>query len=166
MTITTDGIVIQASTAAGVFYGVCTLAQIIQQRGRLLPALHIVQETYGYVSHRAMRDVAELLEIAPSQVLDTATFYTHFWKHPKGKKVIVSCRSLSCELMGASEVNEAIARKLGVGEHGTSEDGAYSFVTEECLGACDHAPCLQAGASTIHAHSLCRNCFSGSRSPR
>ena len=108
----------------------------------LLPALHIVQNTYGYISHRAMRDIAELLEIAPSQVLDTVTFYTHFWTHPKGKKMIVACRSLSCELMGAREVNEAIAGKLGVGEHGTSSDGAYSFVTEECLGACEFGPCL------------------------
>lgn len=36
-----DGISISASTAAGVFYGVCTLAQIVQQYGRRLPALHI-----------------------------------------------------------------------------------------------------------------------------
>jgi NADH-quinone oxidoreductase subunit E len=100
------------------------------RRAVLLPALHIVQEKYGYDSHRAMRDIAELLEIAPSQVLDTISFYTHFWRHPKGEKVIVSCRSLSCELMGAREVNETIAAKLGFGEHGTREDGAYSFVTE------------------------------------
>jgi NADH-quinone oxidoreductase subunit E len=112
------------------------------RRAVLLPALHIVQDAYGYISHRAMRDIAELLEIPPSQVLDTLTFYTHFWQHPKGRKVIVSCRSLSCELMGAREVNEAIAGKLGVSEHGTSEDGAYSFMTEECLGACEFAPCL------------------------
>jgi NADH-quinone oxidoreductase subunit E len=112
------------------------------KRAALLPALHIVQETYGYISHRAMRDVADLLDIAPSAVLDTLSFYNHYWTHPRGKKVIVSCRSLACELMGAREVNETIAAKLGVGEHGTTEDGAYSFVTEECLGACEHAPCL------------------------
>lgn len=112
------------------------------KRAALLPALHVVQEAYGYISHRAMRDIAELLELAPAQVLDTTTFYTHFWRHPKGAKVIVACRSLSCELMGAQEVSEEIAAKLGVGEHGTSEDGAYSFMTEECLGACEFAPCL------------------------
>lgn len=112
------------------------------KRAALLPALHIVQDTYGYISHRAMRDIAELLEITPAQVLDTVSFYSHFWRHPKGRKVIVACRSLACELMGAREINEAIAGKLGVGEHGTSEDGQYSFVTEECLGACEHGPCL------------------------
>jgi len=102
----------------------------------------VVQDKYGYVSHRAMRDIAEVLEITPAQVLSTISFYTHYWQHPKGKKVIVGCRSLSCELMGAKQVNEAIAQKLGVGEHGTSTDGQYSFVTEECLGTCEYAPCL------------------------
>ena len=64
------------------------------RRAALLPALHIVQETYGHVSHRAMRDIAEVLEIPPSQVLDTITFYTHYWTKPRGKKTIVVCRSL------------------------------------------------------------------------
>jgi NADH-quinone oxidoreductase subunit E len=108
----------------------------------MLPALHVVQDKYGYISHRAMRDIAEVLEVTPAQVLSTISFYTHYWQHPKGKKLIVACRSLSCELMGAKEVNDAIAQKLGVGEHGTSTDGQYSFVTEECLGACEFAPCL------------------------
>ena len=112
------------------------------KRAALLPALHIVQDAYGYVSHRAMRDVAELLEIAPAQVLDTVSFYSHFWTHPKGKKLVVCCRSLSCELMGGREVQAALEERLGVGEHGTSADGEYTLVTEECLGACEHGPCL------------------------
>jgi NADH-quinone oxidoreductase subunit E len=115
------------------------------KRAVLLPALHVVQDAYGYISHRAMRDVAELLEIPPAQVLDTASFYSHFWTHPKGKKLIVCCRSLSCELTGGESVAEAITRQLGVGEHGTTADGKYTFVTEECLGACEHGPCLLIG---------------------
>lgn len=42
LTITPEQILIEAATPAGVFYGVCTLAQIVQQRGRALPALQIV----------------------------------------------------------------------------------------------------------------------------
>jgi hypothetical protein len=41
LTITADGIVVEAPTAAGVFYGICTLSQILQQQGRELPALQI-----------------------------------------------------------------------------------------------------------------------------
>lgn len=112
------------------------------KRAALLPALHIVQNTYGRIGHRVMRDVAELLEIAPSEVLDTVSFYTHFWTQPRGRKTIVVCRSLSCQLMGSDQLIEAIKERLGIGEHETTEDGEYSFVTEECLGACEHGACM------------------------
>ncbi|MFQ5429494.1 MAG: NAD(P)H-dependent oxidoreductase subunit E [Phycisphaerae bacterium] len=112
------------------------------KRAALLPALHIVQNTLGHVSHQAMVEVAGLLEIPPSAVLDTLSFYTHFWDHPKGRKVIVVCRSLSCQLMGGDAVLQAVKDELGIDEHGTTEDGACSLLTEECLAACDHGPCL------------------------
>ena len=112
------------------------------KRAALLPALHLTQETYGYISWQAMREIAELLEIKPADVLDTVTFYTHFWTHPKGRKVVTVCRSLSCELMGGREVLEAVKKHLGIDEHETTPDGEYSLVTEECLAGCDHAPCM------------------------
>lgn len=112
------------------------------KRAALLPALHVVQETLGHVSHKAMAEIADVLEIPPSSVLDTLSFYTHFWDHEKGSKVIVACRSLSCQLTGAEKVLDAIKSELGIDEHGTTKDGAYSLITEECLAACDHGPCL------------------------
>lgn len=112
------------------------------RRAALLPALHVVQDALGHVDLQAMKEIAELLELPPAAVLDTISFYTHFWTHKKGRKVVVLCRSLSCQLLGADRVKEAIQAKLGIGEHETTEDGEYSFVTEECLAACDYAPCL------------------------
>ena len=108
----------------------------------LLPALHIVQDALGHVPWQAMKEIAEVLEIPPSAVLDTLSFYTHFWTHPKGEKVVTVCRSISCEVMGGIEVLEAIKAELGIDEHETTPDGKYSLVTEECLAGCDHAPCL------------------------
>lgn len=112
------------------------------KRAVLLPALHVVQNAVGHVGYKAMAEIAELLEISPAAVLDTLSFYTHFWDHSKGAKVVVACRSLSCQLMGADSVLAAVREELGVDEHGTTDDGHYSLLTEECLAACDHAPCL------------------------
>jgi NADH-quinone oxidoreductase subunit E len=112
------------------------------KRAVLLPALHIVQDALGSVPPQAMVEVAELLEIHPSDVMDTASFYTQFWTHHKGAKLIMACRSLSCEVMGGNAVLEELKRQLGIDEHGTTPDGKYSLVTEECLAGCDHAPCL------------------------
>jgi len=112
------------------------------KRAALLPALHVAQSALGHVPYQAMVEIAELLEPHPSDVLDTLSFYTHFWTHPKGRKVVTVCRSLSCELLGSGEVLDEVRRQLGIDEHGTTPDGQYSLVTEECLAGCDHAPCL------------------------
>jgi len=112
------------------------------KRAAMLPALHIAQDALGYVSLQAMKDIAELLEVPPSAVMGAVTFYTHFWTHPKGEKVITVCRSLSCQLMGGDELLAALKEKLGIDEHGTTPDGKYSLMTEECLAQCDHAPCM------------------------
>lgn len=112
------------------------------KRAVLLPALHVVQNTLGHVPWQAMVEVADLLEIHPSDVIDTISFYTHFWTHPKGEKVVTVCRSVSCEVMGSVAVLDAVKKELGIDEHGTTPDGKYSLVTEECLAGCDHAPCL------------------------
>ena len=108
----------------------------------LLPALHIVQDALGHVPWQAMVEIADLLEIHPSDVIDTISFYTHFWTHPKGEKVVTACRSISCEVMGGAAVLEELKQQLGIDEHETTQDGKYSLVTEECLAGCDHAPCL------------------------
>jgi hypothetical protein len=44
--------------------------------------------------------------------------------------------------MGGAAVLEEAKKLLGIDEHGTTKDGKYSLVTEECLAGCDHAPCL------------------------
>ena len=112
------------------------------KQAAMLPALHIAQDALGYCSLRAMREIAEILEVPPSAVMDVATFYTHFWTHPRGEKVITVCRSLSCELLGGKTLLEALKQKLGIDEHETTPDGKYSLVTEECLATCDHGPCM------------------------
>lgn len=112
------------------------------KRAALLPALQVVQDALGHVSLSAMVEIAELLEIPPSAVFDTIGFYTHFWTHPKGRKVIVVCRSISCAVMGGQAVLQAFKDQLGIDEHETTPDGRYSLVTEECLAGCDHAPCV------------------------
>ena len=112
------------------------------KRAVLLPALHIVQDALGHVPWQAMVEIADLLEIHPSDVIDTISFYTHFWTHPKGEKVITACRSISCEVMGGADVLKELKKQLGIDEHETTKDSKYSLVTEECLAGCDHAPCL------------------------
>src|SRR5678815_2500592 len=69
------------------------------KRAVLLPALHEVQHTYGWIPVQAMEEVATFLELAPAEVIDTATFYEEYWLRPKGKYLLQVCRSLSCDCL-------------------------------------------------------------------
>ena len=63
------------------------------KRAVLLPALHAVQHEYGWIPVQAMEEVAQFLELAPAEVIDTASFYEEYWLKPKGKYLIQVCRS-------------------------------------------------------------------------
>ena len=68
------------------------------KRACLLPTLHMVQHAYNWIPVAALEEIANFLEIAPAEVMDTATFYEEYWLRPKGKYLIQVCRSLSCEI--------------------------------------------------------------------
>jgi len=110
------------------------------KRAVLLPALHHVQHTYGWIPTQALQELAEFLELAPSEVLDTATFYEEYWLKPKGKYLLQVCRSLSCEICDSSKLTRALSDKLNLEVGETTADGRFTLVELECLGACGTAP--------------------------
>jgi NADH-quinone oxidoreductase subunit E len=110
------------------------------KRAALLPVLHAVQHRYGWIAPQAMEEVAAFLEIAPAEVMDVATFYEEYWLKPKGKYLIAVCRSLACELCGATHLTAQLKAKLGVEAGQTTKDGKFTLVEYECLGACGGAP--------------------------
>ncbi|HMF15256.1 MAG TPA: NAD(P)H-dependent oxidoreductase subunit E, partial [Gemmataceae bacterium] len=82
----------------------------------VLPALHLVQDAHRYVSFAAVREIAELLDLAPAEVYDTMTFYGFFREEdePLGKTRLWVCRSLACALHGGEGVLKELCRKLHV----------------------------------------------------
>jgi len=112
------------------------------KRAVLLPALHAVQHAYGWIPTRAMSEIAEFLEIAPAEVLDTASFYEEYWLRPKGKYLLQVCRSLSCEICGSKQLANHLVKKLGVEVGETTPDQRFTLIELECLGSCGTAPVL------------------------
>ena len=106
-----------------------------------LPTLHAVQHEVGWLPYQAMEEIAAFLELQPSEVLDTATFYEEYFLQPKGKYVIWICQSLSCELLGNLQLVEMCKNKLGIDVGETTDDGKITLMNVECLGSCGTAPC-------------------------
>ena len=109
----------------------------------ILPALHLAQREFGYVSDEAILRVAEILGFTPARIEGVATFYTMYNRRPVGKYHVQICRNISCSLMGAEHLIEHVSKKLGIKPGETTPDGKFTLSKVECLGSCGTAPVLQ-----------------------
>lgn len=107
-----------------------------------IDALKIVQKHRGWVSDEAIHDLAQFLEMAPSELDGVATFYNLIFRKPVGRHVIFVCNSVSCWVMGYEKVRDSLRSRLGVDLGGTTPDGRFTLLPSVCLGICDHAPAL------------------------
>jgi NADH-quinone oxidoreductase E subunit len=112
-------------------------------RSAVLPALHMVQQVEGYITPDGLQAVAEILNMTVDDVESVATFYTMYYHHPKGKKVIKVCNSISCYLRNCDRLIEHLEQRLGIKRGETTPDGNYTLMTVECLASCTTAPVLQ-----------------------
>ena len=110
-----------------------------------IEALKIVQRHRRWVSDTSLEAVAELLGLSPAELDGVATFYNLIYRKPVGEKVIHYCDSVSCWLLGADQVRDHLARRLGIGVGETTADGRFTLLPIVCLGACDRAPALMIG---------------------
>ena len=110
-----------------------------------LPALHIVQDEYRYVSTDAVREIADMLDLSPAEVLDTMSFYGIFRAdeaHKLGKTRLWVCRGLACALRDGEAVLVDVCRKLNVKPGETTADGKITVEFAECIGVCEGAPAV------------------------
>jgi len=115
-----------------------------REASAVLPLLDLAQRQMGgWVPRAAMDYVAGLLGMAPIRVYEVATFYTMFNLRPVGRYLLQVCTTTPCWLRGSDAVVAACEKKLGIGIGGKTEDGLFSMIEVECLGACVNAPILQ-----------------------
>jgi NADH-quinone oxidoreductase subunit E len=119
------------------------LARYPDKEAAILPALHLAQREFGYVSDEAIVCVAEILGFTPARIEGVATFYTMYNRKPVGTYHVQICRNISCSLLGAEHLIEHVSKKLGILPGETTPDGKFTLSKVECLGSCGTAPVLQ-----------------------
>ena len=119
------------------------LALYPEAAAALLAVLRIIQDEMGFVGPDAELWAAAKLNLRPARVREVLTFYTMFRRAPAGRHTLEVCRNVSCSLAGAEDILDFISGRLGIGPGQTTPDGSISLAAVECLGNCDHAPCLQ-----------------------
>jgi NADH-quinone oxidoreductase subunit E len=116
-----------------------------QKRGAMLGALHAVQAELGCISLDAARELAEIFEVFPVEILEIVSFYNMFHDAPRGRHQVYVCTNLSCALQGANGLLRELESHLGISAGETTADGRIHLGREECLGACASAPMMRIG---------------------
>jgi NADH:ubiquinone oxidoreductase subunit E len=109
------------------------MARYPDHRSATIPALHAMQDLYGWCTPQGMEQVACVMRLTPAYITSVATFYDMFFTEPVGRHNVFVCTNISCSLRGADELFAAFH------EHG-SGDPELNIRAFECLGACDMAP--------------------------
>ena len=117
-----------------------------RSRDLLIEFLHLIQDAYGHLSAAHLRALAEEMRLSMAEVYEVATFYAHFDvvkenETPPPALTIRVCDSLSCELAGSEQLQQALEDGLDPSE--------VRVVRAPCMGRCDRAPVLELGHNHI-----------------
>ncbi len=121
------------------------LAKYPVKRSAILPLMFIVQRERGYLDAPGVAFLADKLGVRVTDIWEVGTFYTMINLKPVGKYHLQVCRTLSCAILGAKEITEHCAQRLGIKAGETTPDGRFTLSEVECLGSCGTAPMMQIG---------------------
>ncbi len=110
--------------------------------GALLPVLHMIQDELGFVPPAAVESIALGLNLSRADVHGVLSFYHDFRTEPVGQHVLRLCRAEACQAMGGAALEDHLRRRLNIGFHDTTADGAVTLEPAYCLGLCACAPSL------------------------
>jgi formate dehydrogenase beta subunit len=121
-----------------------------RRRDLLIEHLHLIQDAHGHISAAHVAALAHDMRLAQTEVYETATFYAHFdivaeGKTPPPPLTVRVCDSLTCELMGAQALLDALPASLGQ---------EVRVLRAPCMGRCDHAPVAEVGHNHVCAATV------------
>ena len=126
-----------------------------RERSAIMPLLDLAQRQVaedgakvtppygGWIPRAAMDKIARIVNIAPIKVYEVVTFYSMYNIEPVGKYLVQLCTTTPCMLCGSDNIVKACQDRLGIGMGESTNDGKFSLVEVECLGACVNAPMVQ-----------------------
>ncbi len=102
-----------------------------ERRHLLLPALHALQRTSGWISPGGLDYVCRVLEVPPAEAYSVATFYHLFSSQPpSGDQILHVCDDIACSLNGANDLIDGLKKE------------GYETKPSPCLGQCERGPAV------------------------
>ncbi len=121
-----------------------------KKRSAVVPMLIYAQDETGAITPELIEEIAKRCEVKPLQVDEVVGYYSMLHRQPQGKYHVQVCTSISCMLVGGTELYDQACKKLGVGHKQTTADGLFSLEEVECMGACSWAPAVEVNYDFHH----------------
>ncbi|BAW30742.1 MAG TPA: NADH-quinone oxidoreductase subunit NuoE [Methanothermobacter sp.] len=119
------------------------------KREDIIPLLQEIQEKYGYLPEKALKELSKFTGVSESQIYGIATFYAHFRFKPIGRKHVIVCTGTACHVKGSDQIIDTIQRHLQIKEGETTPDLEYSLEAVGCIGCCSLAPCAMINEKVV-----------------
>lgn len=113
------------------------------RRSAVMPLLWEVQYAERHISEARIEEIAEILNLNPTEVKGVMSFYSTYHEQPIGKYHLQICATLSCALAGSDEMYDYLVEELDIVNGETDAAQHFSLQKVECLGSCGSAPVLQ-----------------------
>lgn len=126
------------------------VAQHKAMPGAMLPILHAIQETVGYIPSQAVPLIAQELNVSRAEVHGVITYYHYFRQTPPGRHVVRICRAEACQAVGGDALAAHAKATLACDFHETTQDRAFTLEPVYCLGQCACGPAVMIG-DDLHA---------------
>jgi formate dehydrogenase subunit gamma len=118
--------------------------------GALLPILHEIQHSLGFVPPETVPVIADVLNLSRAEVHGVVSYYHHFRSTAPGRHVVQICRAEACQSMNGDALASYAEKRLGCSYHETTADGQFSLEAVYCLGLCAQSPAIMIG-DQLHA---------------
>lgn len=99
-----------------------------QRRDLLLPALHAVQDRFGWLPPGALNYICQRLSVPPAEAYGVATFYHLLSVRQQSPAVVHICDDIACRIRGGEQLCSYLASTT------------IAWKRSPCLGQCEQAP--------------------------
>jgi bidirectional [NiFe] hydrogenase diaphorase subunit len=108
----------------------------------LIEVLHTAQNAYGFLPMNVLQYIGKKLNVPPSRVFSTVTFYHFFSLKSKGEHTCLVCTGTACYVKGAQQILNEIEKKFHLKPGEVTPDDKLGLQVARCIGACGLAPAV------------------------
>jgi formate dehydrogenase subunit gamma len=122
---------------------------LFHKKGALLPILHAIQGSQGYIPKASVPIIAKALNQTVAEVHGVISFYEDFRTSPVGQNVIQICRAEACQARGSRQLEQHVKTSLKIDYHHTTPDKEFTLLPVYCLGNCACGPSIRVNDDII-----------------